>query len=87
MEVNRELTAFGWWKPDPTGPLPTWTDSELLENVADLWLFSSVRQETRFLIWDAPPLVSRTVYNPLDEAPELWRQFVELQEGDDVPPS
>jgi hypothetical protein len=78
-DVNTDLTLFRWWRPDPQGDPPEWYEAEP-------WLellpkFEPLSTETRWMTWDG--LASaRITYSPLLDAPELWRVFVALSEGE-----
>jgi hypothetical protein len=79
-----QLTLFRWSRPDPRGNLPQWVDGEPLlgEHELEVQPFPLLRDETRWMAWDEL-LSARITYSPLDDAPELWRRFVDLREGEE----
>lgn len=74
------LTAFRWRKPDPSTGTPSWVHAESL--VLDgAGLFPLFQRERRWLSWESVP--RQLPYNPLDECPELWLDFISRPEGEE----
>src|SRR3954452_17392320 len=76
------LTVFRWLRPDPSN-VPHWVEDELMELQNEDAQFPSQCREKRWMWWSHGPLEGES-YSPMDEAPQLWRAFVDLPERDDA---